>query len=217
MCTSPNSFPSRSIQAVGHEELQQLQQQQRKTRRVSFDGSVRVWPYLHKNDLSAEERANTWYTKFENLNIQEECSRTVQLHYQGKIHKDSSSWCFRGLEFRTSEGAALRRNNKYLAWDTVLNLQESQYLLGDFDADIIAHRYQAVCAVSMNSAIANALQDAEAAAEHQRVTPLIPFNSSSNFGTLNAPSKNATLAPRARRTVFNIAVPMRHQGASAAA
>ena len=216
MCTSASHLPSTSMQVVAPEQLQQLQEQQTKAKRVSFHGSVKVWPYLHKNDLSDEERANVWYNESECLSMRAECSHTVQLHKQGKIRKDCTLWCFRGLELRTSEGAARRRENKYLAWDTVLNEQETQYVLGDFDAEIIASRYHAITAASRQAALANALQDAEAAAEHHSITATAVFEVHSRIETMSAPNKTSIAFPaRTRRTVFNIAVPIR--GASAAA
>lgn len=211
MCTSPKFLPVRTVPAVAPK------QPQKQTKRVTFHENVRVWPYLHKNDLSEEEIANSWYNEQDNARIRAECAQTIQLHNQGKIHNDSVVWCFRGLEFRTSEGAARRRENKYLAWDTVLNEQDSQFVLGEFDDEIIACRYLAVSALSQDEALAHAAEDAKAAAEHQNISRIALAVSNRATQANMFSSKGAVLAARPRKILFNVTIPVRQGSISAAA
>jgi hypothetical protein len=211
MCSSPDFLPVRTKQAVPPE------QRKKKTKRVTFNGAVRVWPYLHKNDLTPGEVAGTWYSELENKKIRAECAYTIELYNEGKIHEDSIMWCFRGLEFRTSKGAQSRREAKFLAWDTVLDEQESQFVLGEFDDELIAHRYEAVAAASQDAARAIAMEDAKAAAEqHNHSFVAFAVHKRSEKSGASS-SKNTVLATRPRKSILHIAIAMRHGGVSAAA
>jgi hypothetical protein len=94
---------------------------------------------------------------------------TLQLVAAENIHLNHNNnfWCFRGLEYRTPEGAERRQNNKYLAWDAVMSEQETQYMMGEVNDEAIAHMYSQVSAACRKAAIILALEDAKTAFQDQ--------------------------------------------------
>ena len=142
--------------------------------RVSFCNDVRVYRHIHLNDMEESERIDCWYSQDELKTIKAECNRTVRLVARGAISpyedfvSSSSSTAtstFRGLEFRTPDGASARRANKENAWDKVLDEQESQYLTGNFDDDAIARIYHEVSKHCQEAAHLLGLTDAYASGQ----------------------------------------------------
>lgn len=124
---------------------------------VSFDNAVRAYRHLHLNDMDQAEHEASWYSQEELDNIKRECHYTAKLVARGKLlpHDDDltiqscsspTSLTFRGLEYRTPDGANLRQVNKETAWDKVLDEQETQYKMGKYldDDESIARVYQEV-------------------------------------------------------------------------
>ena len=89
----------------------------------------------------------------------------------GKItDQDGSTFCARGLEYRTPSGAQHRQLNKINAWDAVLDEQDRQWQEGVCDADALAQVYIASSSHCLKSARQIAMND-ERIALQQR-TPL---------------------------------------------
>ncbi len=136
------------------------------TRQVTFNEAALVYPHLHIRNFTETETSGSWYSVEELDSIKEECHHSVNLSIHGKLRPDMvNNWCFRGLEFRTPEGARSRRDNKNLAWNWVLEEQENQYKLGMFDAEEIARKYRKVSVACHEAAHVLALEDAREVAE----------------------------------------------------
>jgi hypothetical protein len=202
---------------------------------VTFHGAVRVYPHLHINDITPFEWSQSWYNDEEISEIKSECTLTVNLVKSGHIsmndddeNNDSSSqsWstlCFRGLEFRTPEGAQCRRENKYMGWDRVLEEQDAQYARGVFDADAIAQKYNEVSFHCQAQAHAQALEDARVVFYAMRETTTLRVTSraatndvassivESNQSKTNSPIRS----PRRRVLIDNVPIPYRHCSAAA--
>lgn len=128
--------------------------------KVSFNKGVRVYHHIHLNDFSDDEVMNTWFMDEDTARINAECALTVNLlsvlsspsSRTTLVGGDNQSpLCFRGLEYRTQDGANNRRENKSLGWDTVLHKQECQYRIGEHDDESIARAYREAtghCAVA---------------------------------------------------------------------
>ncbi|KAG7342973.1 hypothetical protein IV203_020918 [Nitzschia inconspicua] len=177
MCTAPITAPSgvssgkdlpdNTIPCVAMEFPPAMVEVPKKS--VSFHESVLVYPHLHYKDFSNLELSNSWYNEKEIDNIKVECMQTIQMVVnEGHHDLDSNNyWCVRGLEYRTPQGARSRRENKFLAWDAVMNEQESQYMMGEFDEEAIARAYSKVTAACQEAAIALALADSKVALQDQ--------------------------------------------------
>jgi len=146
---------------------------------VTFHKAVRVYPHIHLNDFEESEMVDTWYSPTDFEEVKLECTLTVKLVAAGKLSKtgngDGDMWtnmCFRGLEFRTPEGAASRRENKFLGWDSVLDEQETQYSTGHHDAEAIARKYSDVSLSCQQAAHAMALEDARVVLEQDKQEPV---------------------------------------------
>jgi hypothetical protein len=153
---------------------------------VTFCNDVRVYRHIHLNDMDETELRNAWYSQEELNEVKAECNRTVKLVVRGKLTpyaSSSSSWTFRGLEFRTPEGANSRRANKEGAWDKVLDEQEAQYLTGNFDDEKIARIYIEVSRHCVEAAHLLGLSDAYAAQHDDNDREIWSAkSSSSSFG-----------------------------------
>lgn len=132
------------------------------TKRVSFNESVRVYPHLHYNNFTENELAESWYDDQEMDAIKVECLQTIQLAVNDRLDDNNNFWCFRGLEYRTTEGARKRRENKIFAWNAVMNEQETQQMVGEFNDGAIAEVYADASAASQEAAYVLAFSDAKA-------------------------------------------------------
>jgi hypothetical protein len=139
---------------------------------VSFHEAVCVYPCLHYMNFTDRELSDSWYNAQEMEEINAECTSTLQLLSRENVQlsKSNSFWCFRGLEFRTPEGAKRRQENKYLAWDTVMSVQETQSMTGEFNDEAIAHTYSQVSAACREAATILALEDARTILRDQIMT-----------------------------------------------
>jgi hypothetical protein len=236
MCPAPNSLPSRSQQTISPEmyatSMIKKSQQQRPAAKksVTFHGAVRVYPHLHINDFTPFEWSQAWYSDEEISEIKSECTLTVNLVKSGHLsmnddENDSSSsrsrsWstlCFRGLEFRTPEGAQQRRENKYMAWDRVLEEQDAQYARGAFDSDAIARKYNEVSFHCQAKAHALALDDARVVACAMRTSSSrVTAHVASSVVQINQRKTNSPSSSPRRRVLFdNVSIPYRHCSAAA--
>jgi hypothetical protein len=111
------------------------------TRRVvSFCESARVKRTLHFKDYSDDEKNATWYTQAEMSLIRHHMQCIVEKLNQGEA-KDDTEDCTRGVEFRTSQRIALRRENRESAFDAVLDEQQLQRLEARHDTERLARIY----------------------------------------------------------------------------
>jgi hypothetical protein len=131
-------------------------------KRVSFYESVIVYPHLHCKNFTEDELAVSWYSAKEMEEIKNDCIDTIRLAENDRLLESNNFWCCRGLECRTIRGAQKRRTNKFLAWDAVMNEQETQSMLGEFSDEAIARAYSKVSVASQEAAHVLALADAKA-------------------------------------------------------
>jgi hypothetical protein len=204
-------------------EQQQQPEEHRPKKTVNFYGAVRVYPHLHINDVTAVEWSKAWYNEEEIAEIKAECTLTVNLVKSGhlsSIGDDCNEWstlCFRGLEFRTPEGAQRRRENKYMAWDRVLEEQDAQYASGVFDADSIAHKYTAVSFHCQAEAHAQGMDDARAVVSMNRARASPTIQVHNNNIVLHQGSKANSPSPTLSQGQRVIPVPVSSRHCSAAA
>lgn len=97
-----------------------MQFEKRKRRSVSFVDRVIVYEYIRRDELSVDERSQSWYCGSELHQIHQENNETVRRMMAGTCHKQ---WCSRGLESRTPTGARLRYKHRRDAMDAVLEYQ----------------------------------------------------------------------------------------------
>jgi hypothetical protein len=205
--TPCHSNPAHCSDDLGEPQWKTKTVPRRKSTSVSFCNEVRVYRHLHLNDVEESERRNSWYSQDELNKVKAECNRTVKLVTRGKVtpyeeclsassSPSSSSetpWTFRGLEYRTPEGANTRRANKEAAWDKVLDEQEAQYLTGNFDDETIARYYHEATRHCQDAAHLLGLADAYAARQQYD-------DDESGENSLSKVSKTTTsISPHVRR------------------
>jgi hypothetical protein len=120
-------------------------------------------------NFTDREHSDSWYNAQEMEEIHAECMHTLKVVTRGNIHFSDTNnfWCLRGLEYGTPEGAKRRQENKYLAWDTVMSEQETQYMMGEFNDEAIARAYSQVSTACREAATILALEDAKNALQDQ--------------------------------------------------
>lgn len=113
----------------------------RSTRRsVTFEQNVDVREVPHLKELPKEDVLETWYTPEDFDGIKKSIVNTLRLMVAKK--PVGSDHCTRGLEFRTPEGAKLRKKNKLDALTAVWNEQVAQWKDNKTDEDAISRVYR---------------------------------------------------------------------------
>jgi hypothetical protein len=144
-------------------------------KKVSFNKGVRLYHHIHINDITDDEVMNTWYRDEDIRGIVAEVTLTINVLGHSPTRSAQAaekelcwlSLCLRGLEFRTLTGISTRRQNRYLGWDTVLDLQEAQYNSGCESSDeLIAQAYSAATRHCREAAYYIGLSDAQAAQQY---------------------------------------------------
>lgn len=75
---------------------------------VSFSSRVVVRHTIHLSDYTPEEIENTFFTKDEYRRIKEDIKFTLELMEADLLDEDSTEFCRRGIEHKTSQGLARR-------------------------------------------------------------------------------------------------------------
>lgn len=111
-------------------------------RRVRFRQTVNVRPTIHVDDISEQEKMDTWFSQLEFNQIKDDVTRIVKMMIIGTFEGDNDEDCSRGLECRTRTGAIQRRENKWVALHAVLDEQDRQIEeLDFFDDDLLRKVY----------------------------------------------------------------------------
>ena len=113
-------------------------------RQVRFRDTVSVRPIKHIDDMSNEQVVNTWYGNNDFKENKKGLLQTVRMLMMTHVDNtiiDNDEYCSRGLEYRTREGAAARRANKWNALDAVLNEQHRQRELGIRNEKLLCQIY----------------------------------------------------------------------------
>lgn len=126
---------------------------------VSFNQRVKVREHPCLNEFSEEEIERAWYDRTDYAMIKADCFSAIEKTLSGKTFPDDETLCLRGLEYRTPQGAALRRKHKLEAIDVVFDEQCLQWSKGAHDPECIAHHYSNCADHSARVAHLIAVQD----------------------------------------------------------
>lgn len=96
-------------------------------RRVTFDTKAnQVFTVQCRRDFSKKECANIWYQEDEFQRTIMALIPIVNLMAAGVVIPETDNQTTRGLEFRTRNGSAIRKQNKVASIDAVLDEQDRQ-------------------------------------------------------------------------------------------
>ena len=133
------------------------------SKHVTFNKLVMVVPHEHINNFSDQEIRDSWYNKRELDQIKTDIIDTVQnkMATRGSHYDETgeSSYCTRGLEYRTRLGMEQRKNTRCNAWDAVLDEQDRQWCNGEYNDERLAQVYMACTRKSVRVALLLARQD----------------------------------------------------------
>ena len=77
-------------------------------RSVSFDPKTTVFLIPHVDEFTNDDRRMIWFEDYEYKQIKENNKILCKMMKSGKYEEDDQ-YCYRGLEFKTTEGARKRR------------------------------------------------------------------------------------------------------------
>jgi hypothetical protein len=120
-------------------------------RSVSFAETASVHIIENLQHMSNDELRNTWYRKSEFDEIKKRMIPLIKAMMRGEPTAESDEVTFRGLEYRTRQGALRRQHNKVNSYTSVLDEQDRQRHAGVLDIDAIRNVYiqnSAHCLVS---------------------------------------------------------------------
>ena len=126
---------------------------------VTFDERVRAKKTTHFADFSDDEKNAYWYSEEEYLRMKQDVRFEVNLLENQCLQSDTISYCGRGLEYYTSQGASIRCANKKKSRKVVLDEQALQRSEGSNDQEYIAEIYENIVAGSRMHALFLARQD----------------------------------------------------------
>jgi hypothetical protein len=96
-------------------------------RHVLFKDNVSVRPITHMNEMPLDYTRAVWYEKKDFIEIKQRIALTLRImSHGGQPNIDTEEHCSRGLEYRTKDGASVRRENKFNALNAVLDEQDRQ-------------------------------------------------------------------------------------------
>jgi hypothetical protein len=104
---------------------------------VTFEKRSMFRNTLSIKDYTPDEVRATWYTREDVRRISRQCQKEIRKMNKGDKLKDKK-YCSRGLEGRTNDGLALKKQERVLSISTVLKEQMGQWDEGVFDEDAIA-------------------------------------------------------------------------------
>lgn len=130
--------------------------------RVTFAPVTEIQEVPHVNDLDPEEISEIWYCKRDYEMIKSTYMQTVRMMANGstsQLFENEDDHCFRGLEYRTREGARRRQSNKITAITAVLDEQDRQIYEGIWDPEALADTYRRTSAHCTDAAFLLGLRD----------------------------------------------------------
>ena len=119
---------------------------------VSFYGSVRVKKTIHINDYTQDEIDATWYNEMEVATIRFNTKLVVKEMESkcGLQHPEEETT--RGLECRTTLGQKRKFTLRRMSQLVVLDEQDRQFEMGDFDPEYLSLLYKQCCEQSVAEA-----------------------------------------------------------------
>ena len=135
-------------------------------RQVRFRDTVSVRLIKHIDDMSNKQVFDAWYGNKDFKKIKKvllQMVRLLMMTHGDNTMIDKEEHCSRGLEYRTREGAAARRVNKWNALDAVLEEQIRQRVLGIRNEKLLCQIYVAENCHSRLNALKLGIEDEKAA------------------------------------------------------
>ena len=129
---------------------------------VTFCESVIVRRTMPLSEYTPEEIEATWYSDEEYDQISRQCQKQIRKLNEGKTLRDKK-YCSRGLEGATDAGQCTKDENRYLAYQAVLQVQGSQREQGVYDELAIAESYRQVSSDCQLKACVVGIRDQRAA------------------------------------------------------
>jgi hypothetical protein len=104
---------------------------------VSFFPHATQFEHFHLSEYTEEEKSNTWYSRRELRDIQEDNHETIQWMVNGCRSSSSSSsnmmsddeeeFCSRGMEYKTPVGMRMRMRHRFESKEACLRYQISEW------------------------------------------------------------------------------------------
>ena len=126
-------------------------------RSIDFDTSVRVKEVRPVCELAASFRRDLWLTHDDFESMKKDRNELIRKWKNGEKIDDED---MRGLEKQLDSGSVMEK--RLSAWDIVLNEQDDQEMIGQYDPDRIAGLYRSMTRTSPKKALELARQDREA-------------------------------------------------------
>lgn len=111
----------------------------KKKRSVSFCEIVSIRATTHIKNMTKDEIKSAWYTNRETNKFKRQIWSEAKLMTNGV--PAAANTTRRGLEYRTPEGSAKRKNNKLNSIHAVLDEQDNQHMINIKDADTLRKIY----------------------------------------------------------------------------
>jgi len=136
--------------------INEVRKEKKVKKEISFHGTVRVRSSLHLDDMTEEEISSTWYSHGEKIGMKESIVRDLErwssipessplnkkeifTNHYGFNYNKSDLFTIRGIEYHTKK--EIRRHNKDVSINAVLNEQEIQSICGLLDHEAIRDVY----------------------------------------------------------------------------
>lgn len=111
----------------------------KKKRSVSFCEIVSIRATTHIKNMTSDEIKSAWYTTRETNKFKKQIWSEAKRMTNGV--PAAASTTRRGLEYRTPEGSAKRKNNKLKSIHAVLDEQDNQHMINIRDPDTLRKIY----------------------------------------------------------------------------
>jgi len=116
---------------------------------VRFSAEHEVNEIESREDFSPSEIKATWYNHADYNSFKREALVTLSLNRSGRLEEQSKEYTMRGLEARTREGSAKRKQMRDVILCQVLSEQERQRQLCFEDPHLIAYACRGVSSASL--------------------------------------------------------------------
>ncbi|KAL3909541.1 MAG: hypothetical protein SGILL_008045 [Bacillariaceae sp.] len=164
---------------------------------VRFNKMVRVFPVLHLQNYTDEEKQASFLSEDEMAEIKAKLRVNAKMMNKGDASSnDGIHHCVRGIEHFAPEEAASRRGRRQTAIYVVIDEQEYQWERNDIDEDQLAFVYRDLNATSVAIAKAMADQDESFVRQHVRGLP----KRRNGFATRTATTSKGRLRRRKARS-----------------
>jgi hypothetical protein len=130
-------------------------------RAVSFSTLPLIREIHHRDDLSSQEKTQTWFTPQEQQQIRNHALTLTRAMSLGNLEELHGEECTRGLEVYTVEAHRIRRSKIVNAVGAVLKEQELQWTKGKKDAEGISKIYAESAVACSQAAHSRGIEDSQ--------------------------------------------------------